>query len=78
MIAEKRALSFEDIEAQTALELPTRESPVTVIIGCLALCVGRIQIRDINVDVAAAVCAQVQVLNVVLGAQALSCTTRAR
>ena len=72
----KRTLTLEDIEAQTALELPTRESPVTVVLGCLAVCVGNIRIQDVTVEVAAAVCAQVDVINVILGQQALSCTVR--
>jgi len=76
----KRALTWTDIENQTALELPERETPQTVIIGCLAVCVGQITIRDIDVTVAAQVCAAVQALNVTLlslaGTQ-LSCTQRA-
>ena len=79
MIAEKRVLSIEELEAQTALELPERETPATVVIGCLAVCVGQITIRDVTVDVAAQICAAVQVLNLTLfgltGAQ-LSCTIR--
>src|SRR5919204_468101 len=51
MVLEKKPLSFADIEAQTALELPDRETLQTVIIGCLALCVGQITIRDVTVDV---------------------------
>jgi len=74
----KTVLSVQDLEAQSALELPQRESPVTVIIGCLAVCVGQIQIKNIDVTVAATVCAAVQALNVTLlgltGAQ-LSCAT---
>ena len=76
-VLEKKALSLEDIEAQTALELPARETPVTVIIGCLAVCVGKITIRDVSVEVAATVCAAVQALNVtLLNVAELSCTTR--
>ena len=66
MVTEKRALSIEELEAQTALELPERETPVTVIIGCLAVCVGRITIQNVSVDVAATVCAGIQALNVSL------------
>lgn len=51
MAIEKKQLSFEDIEAQTALELPDRETPDTVVITCLAVCVGQIRIRDVNVTV---------------------------
>ena len=79
MLAEKQLLSFDEIEAQTAFELPARETPATVVVGCLAVCVGQIQIRNVSVDVAAQVCAAVQALNVTLlgltGTQ-LSCTIR--
>ena len=64
MLAEKRPLSLEELEAQTALELPERETPVTVVIGCLALCVGQIIIRDVEVDVAATICAAVSAITV--------------
>jgi Mg/Co/Ni transporter MgtE len=73
-VAEKKMLTLDDIEAQTALELPERETPVTVIIGCLALCVGQIVLRNITVDVAATVCAQIQAITV-NNAQLLSCRT---
>jgi hypothetical protein len=66
MLTDKKVLTFEEIEAQTALALPERQSPVTVIIGCVAVCVGKITIKDINVEVAAQVCAAVQALNVTL------------
>jgi hypothetical protein len=79
MAIEKKQLSFEDIEAQTALELPDRETLATVIIGCLAVCIGQIQIKNVDVEVAAQVCAAVQALNVTLlgltGTQ-LSCNVR--
>lgn len=79
--AEKQALSWNDIETQSALELPERETPATVVVGCLAVCVGQITIRDVDVTVAAQVCAAVQALNVTLlgltGTQ-LSCNVRAR
>jgi hypothetical protein len=80
MLAVKDPLTLERIEAQTAVELPDREAPVTVVIGCLALCVGQITIRDVTVDVAATICAGVNALNVALlgvaGTNIFSCTTR--
>ena len=76
MLAEKKALTLNEIEAQTALELPERETPVTVVIQCVALCIGQIVIRNISVDVAATVCAQVQAITV-LGQQILACRTTA-
>src|SRR5687767_9435647 len=58
-VAAKQPLSWNDIEMQSALELPERETPQTVVVGCLAVCVGRITIRDVDVNVAAQVCAAV-------------------
>jgi hypothetical protein len=79
MLMEKKTLTFEEIEGQTALALPERETPATVVIGCLAVCVGQIRIQNVSVDVAAQICAAVEVLNVTLlglsGTQ-LSCTIR--
>ena len=66
MLAETSMLNMETIEAQTAIELPDRESLVTVIIGCIGVCVGSIRIRIGDVNVAAQVCAAVQALNVAL------------
>ena len=78
-IQQKRALTWNDISSQTALELPERETPQTVILGCLAVCVGQITIRNVDVDVAAQICAAVQALNITLagftGTQ-LTCTQR--
>ena len=77
MLAEKQPLTLAEIQAQSALELPEREVPATVVIGCLAVCVGQIRIQNVSVDVAAQICAAVQALNVTLlgltGTQ-LSCT----
>jgi Mg/Co/Ni transporter MgtE len=75
MLAEKRPLSLEELEAQTALELPERETPVTVVVGCLAVCVGQIIIRDVDVNVAATICAAVSAITVD-NVQIFSCTTR--
>ena len=74
MSIEKKQLSFEEIQAQTALELPDRETPQTVIVQCLAICVGQIVLRDITVDVAATICAQLEAITVG-GVQLLSCRT---
>ena len=65
-LAERRTLSAADLDAQTALMLPERETPVTVIIGCLALCIGKIKINVTDVNVAAQVCAAVDVLRISL------------
>ncbi len=77
MLLEKKPLSVEEIEAQTALELPERETPVTVVIGCLALCVGQIIVRDVDVDAAVQLCAQVEAITL-NGTQLLTCDIRQR
>jgi Mg/Co/Ni transporter MgtE len=64
MLAVREPLTLEEIEAQSALELPEREVPVTVIIGCIGVCVGKIKINVEDVNVAAQVCAAVQALNI--------------
>lgn len=74
MLTEKTPLTLDDIEAQIALELPERETPVTVIVQCLAICVGQIVLRNITVDVAATVCAQLEAITVA-SAQILDCRT---
>ena len=71
----KRMLALEELEAQTVLELPTRETPATVIIGCLAVCVGQIRIQNVDVDVANQICIAVNAL-VLAGGVDLECTVR--
>ena len=80
MLAEKKMLSLETLEAQTALELPEREAPVLVLLTCL-VCIGnvtlRLRIEDVNV--AAQVCAAVDAIQVIVGGasvDAFSCTVR--
>lgn len=78
MAIKKKQLSFEDIEAQTALELPDRETLATVVLACLAVCVGKITIRDVDIDVAALnnLCITInQVISVLSGAT-VSCTIK--
>jgi hypothetical protein len=74
MLAEKKLLTRDDIEAQTALALPERETPQTVIVQCLAICIGQIVLRNITVNVAATVCAQLEAITV-NSVQLLSCRT---
>ncbi len=78
MITEKQMLTLDDIDALSTFELPARETPATVVIGCLALCVGQIRIQNVSVDVAVQICAAVEALNVTLGTFGvqLSCTIR--
>jgi hypothetical protein len=72
-VLEKRPLTSEVLEAQTAFELPDRESLlVTVLIGCV-VCTGDITIDVRNVGIAAAICAQVNVINNLAGEQVLTC-----
>jgi hypothetical protein len=69
-VSEKQVLSLEQIEEQTALELPDRESLATLLVTCL-VCVGKItlNLKIEDVDVAAQVCAQLNAIQVtVLGA----------
>jgi hypothetical protein len=65
MIA-KNQLTMDAIDGQMVMALPERETLATVVLGCLAVCVGQIQIKNVNVEVAAQVCAAVQALNVTL------------
>ncbi len=60
MLAEKKMLNLEEIEAQMALELPDREmlALVTVVITDF-LDVGDITIQNININAAVQLCAQV-------------------
>ena len=67
MLLEKKALSLEEIEAQSALELPDREMMlVTVIIGEInALNDIEINVRDNRIAVQ--VCALIDVINLIVG-----------
>ena len=75
MLLEKKKLTLEEVDAQAALELPDRETPALVIIGCVGVCVGEIRITVDDVNVAANLCAQV--LNItVAGANVFTCSVR--
>jgi len=63
----KKTLSVAEFEAQTAFELPARETPATVVLSCLAVCVGSITIQNIAVPVGVQVCAIANVIAAVLG-----------
>jgi hypothetical protein len=78
MLLEKKRLSLEEMESQTALELPDRELMLlTVVIADVAnnLSVD-VNVRDVNV--AAQVCAAVQAINGILVGQTLSCFIQQR
>jgi hypothetical protein len=68
----KNMLSIEELESQTALELPERETLDTFVANCVAVCVGGIQVKDVNVsvDVAAQVCAGINAALALLGSAA--------
>jgi hypothetical protein len=67
MLLEKKALGLEDIEAQTALELPDREMMlVTVIIGEINA-LNDITIEVNNNRIAVQVCALIDVINLIVG-----------
>src|SRR5262245_34759519 len=75
MLVEKKKLTVDEIDSQAALELPDRETPALVVIGCVGVCVGQIKIHIDDVNVAANLCAQV--LNItVLGASVFTCAVQ--
>ena len=59
MLAEKKMLSLEALETQTALELPSREMPLITLILVDLVDVGDITITVRNVNVAAQICAAI-------------------
>lgn len=72
MLLEKKRLGVEDLEAQTALELPDREMMVLVIIGNSFN--DFVEVNVTNVNLAVQICAIVELINVeLLTIDALSC-----
>ena len=53
----KRTLSMEELEAQTALELPNREMPLVTLVLVDLIDIGDVTVTVRNVNVAAQVCA---------------------
>ena len=78
MVLEKRPLNLADIEAQTALELPERETLATVVLSCLAVCVGKITIRDVDITVTALndLCVTINNVISVLSGAAVACNIK--
>jgi hypothetical protein len=71
----KRTLDFEQLQAQTALELPDREVLALVNVFIVDVLSGNtIQIDVQNIQTAVTVCALVNVITVLTGAQ-LDCQT---
>jgi hypothetical protein len=74
MAIEKKQLGFEDIEAQTALELPDRETMLVTVVITNLLNNLSISIPVQNNNVAVQVCAIVSVLDtILLPAEDLTC-----
>jgi len=69
---EKKSLSLADIEAQSAVELPDRET-LAVLVSCVAICTGDITVDVKNNNVAVQVCAVVQAINGIIAPTALTC-----
>ena len=61
MTTQKQQLTIADLNAQTALELPDRETLALVVLGGL---IGPITITVRNIDIAANICAAVIAANV--------------
>ena len=75
MVLEKRQLSLEDIEAQTALELPDREMMLVTVVITNLLNNLSVSIDVSNNQVAAQICAAVSLLDTILLApENLSCS----
>jgi hypothetical protein len=74
MLIEKNQLSFEDIEAQTALELPDRETMLVTVVITNLLNNLSIEVPVQNNNVAVQVCAVVNLLgDILLPPENLTC-----
>lgn len=73
MMIQKRALSIDELEAQTALELPDREMMLVTIVITNLLNNLSVDVDVRNNNVAVQVCAVVQALNTILVGQSLTC-----
>jgi hypothetical protein len=77
MLLEKKRLTLDELEAQTALELPEREMMALITVVITNLLNGlHVDIDVNNNKVAVQVCALVQALNTILVGQTLTCTTQ--
>lgn len=65
-------LTHAELEGEAALELPERETLALVVIRNV-LNHNRLRINVNNNDIAVQVCAQVDVINTILGFQVLTC-----
>jgi hypothetical protein len=76
MQLEKKALSLEEIEAQTALELPDREMMLVTVVITNVLNDLTVNVDVRNVNVAVQVCAAVDLINTILDGDTLTCIIR--
>ncbi len=73
MLLEKKALSLEEIEAQTALELPDREMMLVTVVITNVLNNLSVDIDVRNNKIAVQICAAVDLLNTILDGDQLTC-----
>ena len=67
-----QALTARELEAEAAIELPERETLALVVIRNV-LNHNKLRINVNNNDIAVQVCAEVDVINTILGTQTLTC-----
>ena len=73
MLAEKRGLSFADIESQSAFELPDREMMLITVVITNVLNHLSVDVDVKSVSVAVQVCAAVNAINTILVGESLTC-----
>ena len=82
MLLEKKPLSFEDLEVQTALELPTREMMLVTVVITNVLNNLSIDVNVEDIQVALQICAVINDVNAILvdddgnSVAALACAVR--
>ena len=59
MLTEKKLLNFEELDNQTAMELPAREMPLVTVVITNVLNNNEVDITVKNIDIAAQICAAV-------------------
>jgi len=73
MLAEKQRLSFADIEAQSAFELPDREMMLITVVITNVLNHLSVDVDVTNVKVAVQICAAVNAINTIIAPTNLTC-----
>ena len=74
MLLEKQRLSSEELDAQAALELPSRDMMLVTVVINNVLNNLTVDVDVRNVNVAVQVCAAVDLLNTILDGDRLTCT----